>query len=107
MNPKSDAVYAMVKDFKQRGIPIDGVGLQLHISNLDFDANAHRQEYRPPLRPRDFRSTSPNWTFLCQLTPTGAIRSNDLQRQADIYRSVATRVSAEPRLYGRSDLGIH
>lgn len=40
MNRKSDAVYAMVKDFKTRGVPIDGVGLQLHISDLHFDANA-------------------------------------------------------------------
>src|ERR1700733_14141430 len=26
LNPKSDAIYAMVKDFKHRGVPIDGVG---------------------------------------------------------------------------------
>jgi hypothetical protein len=40
LNPKSDAVYAMVKDFKHRGVPIDGVGLQLHISQLDLDTAA-------------------------------------------------------------------
>src|SRR6266851_1745413 len=34
LNPKSDAVYVMVKDFKRRGVPIDGVGLQAHIFNL-------------------------------------------------------------------------
>ena len=28
MNRKSDAIYAMGRDFKQRGVPIDGVGLQ-------------------------------------------------------------------------------
>ncbi len=32
MNAKSDAVYAMVSDFLKRGIPINGVGLQMHIS---------------------------------------------------------------------------
>ena len=32
INAKSDAIYAMVKDFKSRGVPIDGVGLQLHLS---------------------------------------------------------------------------
>src|SRR5207245_5251087 len=37
VNRKSDAVYAMVKDFRQRGVPIDGVGLQLHISGSDVD----------------------------------------------------------------------
>src|SRR5271157_5811181 len=34
LNPKSDAIYAMVRDFRQRGVPIDGVGLQMHIANL-------------------------------------------------------------------------
>jgi endo-1,4-beta-xylanase len=35
VNPKSDAVYAMVKDFKRRGVPIDGVGIQAHIVDLE------------------------------------------------------------------------
>lgn len=33
-NAKSDAIYAMVKDFKRRGVPIDGVGLQMHLFKL-------------------------------------------------------------------------
>ena len=37
MNAKSDAIYAMVRDFRQRGVPIDGVGLQMHIANLHAD----------------------------------------------------------------------
>src|ERR1700739_4857425 len=40
MNRKSDAIFAMAKDFKQREVPIDGVGLQLHIPHLDFDTVA-------------------------------------------------------------------
>jgi endo-1,4-beta-xylanase len=35
LNPKSDAIYAMVKDFKRRGVPIDGVGLQMHLLDLN------------------------------------------------------------------------
>jgi endo-1,4-beta-xylanase len=31
MNDKSDYVYKMVKSMKERGIPIDGVGIQTHI----------------------------------------------------------------------------
>ncbi len=32
INAKSDRIYAMVKDLKSRGVPIDGVGMQMHIS---------------------------------------------------------------------------
>ncbi|MEU9834715.1 endo-1,4-beta-xylanase [Streptosporangium sp. NPDC048047] len=31
VGPKSDAVYEMVKSFKQQGVPIDGVGMQAHL----------------------------------------------------------------------------
>jgi endo-1,4-beta-xylanase len=36
INAKSDAIYAMAKDFKARSVPIDGVGFQSHVS-LKFD----------------------------------------------------------------------
>jgi endo-1,4-beta-xylanase len=47
INAKSDAIYAMVKDFKRRGIPIDGVGFQTHLTleglNIQsFRANMER-----------------------------------------------------------------
>ena len=32
MNPKSDQMYNLVKSMQDRGIPIDGVGLQFHWS---------------------------------------------------------------------------
>jgi endo-1,4-beta-xylanase len=36
INKKSDAIYAMAKDFKKRGVPLDGIGFQTHIT-LQFD----------------------------------------------------------------------
>jgi endo-1,4-beta-xylanase len=45
---KADSIYAMVADMKQRGIPIDGVGLQLHgavasgLTGDDVAANIQR-----------------------------------------------------------------
>jgi len=32
LGPKSDAIFGLVRDMKSRGIPIDGVGLQMHVS---------------------------------------------------------------------------
>jgi len=48
LSDKSNSVYNMVKDMKMRGIPIDGVGLQMHIgyntnpSAADVAANMQR-----------------------------------------------------------------
>ena len=39
INKKSDAIYEMAKDFKKRGVPLDGIGFQMHVS-LKFDAAA-------------------------------------------------------------------
>jgi endo-1,4-beta-xylanase len=36
VNKKSDAIYAMARDFKKRGVPLDGIGFQAHVS-LKFD----------------------------------------------------------------------
>ncbi|WP_432972557.1 endo-1,4-beta-xylanase [Dactylosporangium sp. CA-233914] len=46
-NAKSNAVYAMVQDFKARGVPIDCVGFQSHINSgsplpSDYQANLQR-----------------------------------------------------------------
>ncbi|UYQ65201.1 endo-1,4-beta-xylanase [Streptomyces peucetius] len=47
VNAKSNAVYAMVRDFKQRGVPIDCVGFQSHFNSAspvpgDYRANLQR-----------------------------------------------------------------
>ena len=87
MNPKSDAVYAMIKDFKQRGVPIDGVGLQLHISKLDFDADPIAKNIAR-LSALGVQVHITELDVSLPVDATGAIRSDDLQRQADIYRNV-------------------
>ena len=36
INAKSDAIYAMARDFTSRGVPLDGIGFQMHIK-LSFN----------------------------------------------------------------------
>jgi endo-1,4-beta-xylanase len=45
VNKKSDAIYAMAKDFKKRGVPLDGIGFQTHIT-LKFDNPTTLASYR-------------------------------------------------------------
>jgi endo-1,4-beta-xylanase len=98
LNAKSDAVYAMVKDFRKRGVPIDGVGLQAHVFNLSM---------------KEISSLAANMTRLTGLgvevhitemdvaLPLSAQRAlldqADLTRQADIYRFVAAACLQQPR----------
>ncbi len=87
VNAKSDAIYAMAKDFKARGVPIDGVGLQMHLT----------------LKPPAMESIEANLKRLVELglevqlteldvrapvDAAGVATEADLVRQAQIYRDV-------------------
>jgi len=87
MNPKSDAVYAMLKGFKHRGVPIDGVGLQSHISKLDFDADPVVKNIAR-LSALGIQVHITELDVSLPVDATGAIRNDDLQLQADVYRKV-------------------
>jgi endo-1,4-beta-xylanase len=47
-NKKSDAIYEMAKDFKKRGVPLDGIGFQTHVS-LKFDDPEKIKSYKKNL----------------------------------------------------------
>jgi len=87
LNRKSDAIYAMVKDFRHRGVPIHGVGLQMHISQPELDA--------APIAANIARLTAlglqVHITELDVSLPvdsSGEPRKDELQRQAGVYRGV-------------------
>jgi endo-1,4-beta-xylanase len=100
LNDKSDAIYEMLKDFKHRGVPIDGVGLQLHLPGPDLDSAAltaniarltalglqvHITELDVPLpASASFDSTA---RPLHDDRHSNDPRDNDLLRQAQVYRS--------------------
>src|SRR5580693_488503 len=95
LNRKSDAIYAMVKDFKRRGVPIDGVGLQMHISDLHLDT--------APLAANIARLTAlgvqVHITELDVALPvdaSGVAGHDDLVRQAEVYRGVVRACLQNP-----------
>ncbi len=49
MNAKSNAVYAMAKDFVRRGVPLSGIGLQLHVTP-GFDQDGSLNDLSKNLR---------------------------------------------------------
>jgi len=96
LNRKADAIYVMVKDFRLRGVPIDGVGLQMHIADLNLDT--------APIAANIARLTAlglqVHITELDVSLPvdpaSGQIRPEDLQKQAEIYRGVARACLQNP-----------
>jgi endo-1,4-beta-xylanase len=90
LNPKSDAVYAMVKDFKSRGVPIDGVGLQMHIFTLSIKEIADLEANITRLTALGLQVHITEMDVGLPMDSKGQLAHQaDLQQQADIYRYVA------------------
>ncbi len=87
LNGKSDVIYAMMKDFRGRGVHVDGVGLQMHVPELDADiatiaANIAR------LTALGLQVHITELDVSLPLDSGGRVRSEDLSRQAEIYRGI-------------------
>jgi endo-1,4-beta-xylanase len=98
INAKSDAIYAMVKDFKQRGVPIDGVGLQMHVNDYkthDLSSLAANIKRLADLG-LDVHITEMDVALA--VDAGGNLRSqDDLIRQAEVYRHVMRTCLQAPR----------
>src|ERR1700730_18008157 len=87
LNGKSDAIYDMVRDFKRRGVPIDGVGLQLHVSKLNLDvAGLQANIARIAALGVQVHITELDVSIPLSLEGN-PMNKDDLIRQAQIYRS--------------------
>ncbi len=87
VNRKSDAIYAMIKDFRQRGVPLHGVGLQMHIPLLDADIPAIAANIAR-LTALGVQVHITELDVSLPLDSVGRVQAEDLTRQAAIYRDV-------------------
>lgn len=92
---KSDAIYAMVKDFKTRGVPIDGVGLQMHVGRLDFDTEA-LQKNIARLTALGLQVHITELDVSLPVDGQGVARPDDLERQAVVYSGVVQACLQNP-----------
>jgi len=83
LNLKSDAVYSLVKGMLQRGVPIYGVGLQMHTSILNA-----------PVK----QDVIANMNRLAALGLKVQITEMDVQIQGDT-RPMAQRLTAQAKVY--------
>ena len=96
VNVKSDAIYAMVKDFRCRSVPIDGIGLQMHI----FEGKPDFAGIEANLARFTALGVHVHITEMDVALPANAHGTasdpKDLERQADIYGEIARICLAHP-----------
>ena len=95
LNRKSDAIYAMVRDFKSPGIPIDGVGLQLHLPRLDYDTGAVAANIER-LTKLGLQVHITELDVALPVDSQGGARGEDFQRQADAYQHLVRACLQNP-----------
>ncbi len=95
INAKSDAVFAMMRDFQSRGIPIDGVGLQTHLTagGLDYAGLAANMQRFANLGLKIYISEMD----VRETVPASAAA---LQSQATVYQNVLDRCLLQPACKG-------
>ncbi|MCL6500797.1 MAG: endo-1,4-beta-xylanase [Candidatus Pacearchaeota archaeon] len=84
LNPKSDAVYELVKGLIEKGVPIHGVGLQMHVS---IDNLPNLQAVTSNIKRFNDLGLEVHITEMdvrLKLPPT----QEDLTKQAEIYRDM-------------------
>jgi endo-1,4-beta-xylanase len=97
LNAKSDAIYSMVKDFKQRGVPIDGVGIQAHIFNLNTKEISTLSENIARLVSLGVQVHITEMDVALPIDAKGSILDQaDLMWQAGIYDFVAKACLRQP-----------
>ena len=87
LNHKSDVIYSMVKDFKQRGVPIDGVGLQMHVPALGVDVPAVAANIAR-LAALGVQVHITELDVSVPVNSSGSSLPADLVRQAEVYRAI-------------------
>jgi len=87
VNPKSDAIYAMAVDFKRRGVPLDGVGIQAHV-DLSFDNPSVLASFRKNMKRFADLGLEIHITELDVRLHDGSTAS--LNAQAKIYGEIAS-----------------
>jgi len=101
LGAKSNAVFAMVQDFKSRGVPIDAVGFQMHLTSGGIDINSLKQNMQRfanlgvkiLITEMDVRYVKP-------------ISASDAQAQATIYQNVLNACLSQPACFSLQTWGF-
>ena len=94
INAKSDAIYAMVRAFRRDGVPIDGVGFQMHVGLLPDIASISQNIARFTALGLQVQITELDVSL--PVDANGNASPDDLARQATVYRQIAEACVSHP-----------
>jgi uncharacterized protein (TIGR03437 family) len=87
---KFNAVYAMVKDFVARGVPINGVGIQMHLPESGFPSTAGLTKNIQQLTALGLQVHITEMDVRIPVDSSGNATAADLQTQAQTYQRILT-----------------
>jgi endo-1,4-beta-xylanase len=94
LGPKSDRVFELVRDLVERGVPIDGVGLQMHVTASGPPAAA---DVAANLRRLAALGLTVNFSEMdVRIRDLGGDTGTRLERQRQLYRELVGVCVAEP-----------
>jgi endo-1,4-beta-xylanase len=97
VNRKSDAMYRVLQDFKQRRVPLDGIGFQMHVSDLNPDFSGIAANIRR-FAALGFEVQITEMDVAVPVDASGRPwHLEDVARQAEIYRKIAAICFSEAR----------
>jgi endo-1,4-beta-xylanase len=88
--PKFQAMYNMVKDFVSRGVPIDGVGFQMHIDTTGYPDTAGLTQNIQQITALGLQVHITEMDVRVPVDANGNASSADLQAQAQTYQRILT-----------------
>jgi len=87
---KFNAVYAMVKDFVTRGVPINGVGIQMHIDTTGYPSTAGLTKNIQQLTALGLQVHITEMDVRIPVDSSGNATAANLQAQAQTYQRILT-----------------
>jgi GH35 family endo-1,4-beta-xylanase len=94
VNSKSDALYAMAQDFLNRGVPLNGIGFQMHLTSISYTS------LRTNLKRFNDLGLNLHITEMDVRVPVdtnGVATPADLDAQAEVYWNVLGVALGQPR----------
>lgn len=103
-NSKSNAIYAMAQDFLTRGVPLDGIGFQMHISGINYTTLRNNFKRFNDLG-LDLHITEMD--VRVPVDANGDATPASLESQAEIYWNVLGVALGQPRFTNFQTWGLH